>query len=398
MVGFPDLNRAPQETSFAERPGGQRQLARASRLAAIVFLTVAIVLASNAGSVVQGTEPLPARAQSPVEPALTKLHDLYLTTGSPVDPTALNSSYSPAGISDSGFLESAQVVGGLVLIEAASIDAPAALVSLEALGFAKGVAFGNVISGYLPIVAIPALESISGLQAIRMARIESSAGSVTSQGDAGLRADIARATHGVDGAGITIGVISDSYNCLGGAASDVASGDLPPGVVVQQELPGCSGGTDEGRAMMQLIHDLAPGADLIFQTGFTGAAAMAQGILDLQTAGADIIVDDIGYLTQPFFQDGVIAQAVDTVVAAGVAYFSAAGNDADQSYESDFRAGGSYALGDFPSAAGAPTFFGGVAHDFDPGPGVTEFQRITLPVGAVRFSLQWDQPALSAGG
>ena len=49
--------------------------------------------------------------------------------------------------------------------------------------------------------------------------------------------------------------------------------------------------------------------------------------------GADIIVDDVGYLTEPFFQDGVIAQAVNAAAKKGVIYFSSAGNSADAHYE-----------------------------------------------------------------
>ena len=51
-----------------------------------------------------------------------------------------------------------------------------------------------------------------------------------------------------------------------------------------------------------------------------------------------MIVDDIIYFAEPFFSDGVVAQAVDDVAAAGVAYFSSAGNrSGTQGYVSDFR-------------------------------------------------------------
>ena len=74
---------------------------------------------------------------------------------------------------------------------------------------------------------------------------------------------------GYNGAGINVGVLSDSYNNLGGAAADVASGDLPAaGVNVLED--NSSGGTDEGRAMCQLIHHVAPGASISFATAEGG--------------------------------------------------------------------------------------------------------------------------------
>src|SRR6202030_3283071 len=91
---------------------------------------------------------------------------------------------------------------------------------------------------------------------------------------------------------------------------------------------------DEGRAMLQIVHDVAPGASLAFYTAENGEAAFANGIAALAAnAHAKVIVDDVGYFDEPFFQDGVIAQAIDTVVAQGVAYFSAAGNDGSDAYE-----------------------------------------------------------------
>ncbi|BAC89218.1 FG-GAP-like repeat-containing protein [Gloeobacter violaceus] len=152
-------------------------------------------------------------------------------------------------------------------------------------------------------------------------------GSVTSEGDKAHTADTARSTYGVNGTGIKIGVLSDSYNCQGAAAADIASGDLPAaGVTVLQEDPGCSSGSDEGRAMLQIVHDLAPGAQLYFATAFESVEGFAENIVALKNAGCTVIVDDVEYFNESPFQDAPIAQAVNEVTAAGVAYFSSAGN------------------------------------------------------------------------
>jgi subtilisin family serine protease len=289
-----------------------------------------------------------------------------------------------------------RVSEGRVVIDAvASGDVHALQADLEALGLQGAVAFGRIVSGQLPITAIEDMAALASLHFARPAYATTHAGLVTSQGDQALRADVVRAVVGLDGTGVTVGVLSDSFDCLGGAAADVASGDLSP-VVVIQELPGCTGGTDEGRAMLQLVHDVAPGASLAFATAFTGQAGFASNILALQAAGADVIVDDVSFFAEPMFQDGIIAQAVDTVKGMGVPYFSSAGNSHRQSYESRFRAGPFFADGAFPSAPGAPHFFGGTAHDFDSGLGEDVFQRITVPAGTgFTLSFQWDSPFAS---
>ncbi len=221
-------------------------------------------------------------------------------------------------------------------------------------------------------------------------------GSVTGQGDPAMGADKARNKFGVDGNGVTIGVLSDSFNTLGGASDDIASGDLPGAgnplgnttpVNVLEELSFTA--SDEGRAIIQLIHDVAPGADFIFHTGvFPNQAGFADAITELAEAGADIIIDDILYLREPMFQDGVIAQAVDKVVANGVAYFSSAGNTGRSSYESAFNPSGQFELES-----------GGEFHDFDPGAGVDTLQSINVFEGqTIRISFQWDSPFFSVSG
>src|SRR5215831_15300144 len=198
-------------------------------------------------------------------------------------------------------------------------------------------------------------------------------GTVNSEGDRTHRADDTRNTYGYAGQGIRIAVLSDSYDNQSGAAADVASGNLPgPGnplgnttpVTVVQDNP--SGGTDEGRAMLQIVHDIAPKAQLFFATANGGPANFASNILALRNApnNCDIIIDDVFYFSESPFQDGIIAQAVNTVTAGGALYFSSAGNQGNVAkntagyFEGDFNDAGSAA---FTFPGGAKT---GTIHNF----------------------------------
>jgi subtilisin family serine protease len=234
-----------------------------------------------------------------------------------------------------------------------------------------------------------------------------------SQGDVSLRADLARSTLGVTGSGVTVGVLSDSFGCnppafVPGAPTstkdeDVSNDELPMDINILKDLSAadCASGTDEGRAMAQLIHDVAPGAGIAFHTAFESELDFAEGIIRLRDrAGADVIVDDVRYFAEPFFSDGMIAQAVDIVAAGGegVPYFSSAGNSARESYESSYRPF------NFLTNAGK-NLNGGAAvvrrfHDFDPGPGVRILQPVVVvpdeDAGLIIFSFQWDQPHRTA--
>jgi hypothetical protein len=152
-------------------------------------------------------------------------------------------------------------------------------------------------------------------------------GSTTSEGDATHAAPQARAAYGLTGSGVRIGVLSDGVSHL---SASQASGNLGPVTVL------AVGAGDEGTAMLEIIADLAPGAQLFFATARGGPAAFAQRIRDLRAAGCDIIVDDVFYFVESAFQDGqigtsptnggVVIEAVKEVAASGAMYFSSAGN------------------------------------------------------------------------
>ncbi len=114
--------------------------------------------------------------------------------------------------------------------------------------------------------------------------------------------------------------------------------------------------------------------------------ATRNAILNLKTAGAKVIVDDIIWPDEPMFQDGIIAQAIDQVVSQGVTYFSAAGNESVVSYQSAFNPGNVVTINGSPETT----------HLFATG---VNLQPITIPNGAkFEISLQWDSPSASAGG
>jgi hypothetical protein len=219
-----------------------------------------------------------------------------------------------------------------------------------------------------------------------------SVGSVASEGDTTHRASTARGVFNVDGTGIKIGVISDGVTSLTAAQT---TGDV--GLVTV--LPGQEGTGDEGTAMLEIVHDIAPGAQLYFATADPTITQFAQNIRDLRTAGCDIIVDDVGYFVESPFQDGapgvtntnggVVTQAVNDVVAGGALYFSSAANSGNKNdgtsttWEGDFVSGGTLAV--VPG--------GGLVHDFDPTAAVAQFDLITVGGGTgVPINLSWSDP------
>jgi hypothetical protein len=257
-------------------------------------------------------------------------------------------------------IEDIEAAGGAVLSVNARYNTLRARISLdqlESIAASSQVRFiqprqeflNNRISGTISAAFSPAsrTERTAGVRAMlsgalgamkRKRQFRPQVGSTLSEGDATHRADDARDFFGITGAGVKIGVLSDGVENL---ASSQASGDLPPVTV----LPGQIGSGDEGTAMLELIHDLAPGAELFFATALPTITTFADNIRLLRSAGCDIIVDDILYFVETPFHDGqaagvvsntnggVVTQAVNDVTADGALFFSSAGNSGNKNDE-----------------------------------------------------------------
>lgn len=243
-------------------------------------------------------------------------------------------------------------------------DAAAAEPALRAAGLTAIRSSGAVVEGWLPSSGLAALANVADVRSVRPVR----PGRLRVTADGPARADLARAT-GYDGTGVVVGVISDGVDGL--PATTVPAGT------------NCDRGSgSEGRAMIEIVKTLAPGVTTLFSEGLSSSTALIDSVACLRAAGAQVIVDDIGFFDEPFFEDGDVARTVAAAVAAGVSYHSAAGNEAEVHYGAPFcpAAGSSY-------------------HDFNCGVGGVDVND-AVDVGPnqqLDCVLQWNDPWGAAG-
>jgi subtilisin family serine protease len=352
-------------------------------------------------------------------PWLINLSDEFrqFATSSPGQPPSAFKSRNPA----------LNVQNGQVVIEGVMNDPVAFNRTLSEIGATDIHGGGILFSARVPVDSLrrlgadPALRSAAPV----LAKTRALQVPVISQGVGSLFGLDGRDHPEIDGSGKRIGVLSDSFGCepppfdpgapTSTVAEDKANDELPSDIVVAAD--GCPGGDDEGRAMLQITHDVAPGATGAFHTAFRGSFDFACGIMELggiNTPGAagacgtfgvhyspltggnisNVIVDDVIYFAEPMFMPGAIAQAADTVAQAGIPYFSSAGNQARASYEAPYKEildNGNFGRNLNRGVAPGPNAMR--VHDF--GSGDTAQTISMIQAGGSSFvilSFQWDQP------
>ena len=300
---------------------------------------------------------------------------------------------APAVQAVGGRVVAASVAGNAVRasVPLSAVESLAGKAGVQHVGVAAQAMLANEGGRVAPASKAELTRRISG--ALAQAKTRSAAipaavdqGSTVSEGDKAHGADQARARFKVTGTGVTVGVLSDGVDSL---PASIASGDLPADTRV---LPGQEGDGDEGTAMMEIVHDLAPNAHLIFATAFTSEQSFADNIRALRAAGADIIVDDVVYFAESPFQDSGPAQAVIDVTNDGALYFSSAGNEQNV----DDRTAGNWE-GDYDPAGQTIGKFAGEAHDWDPGPLTQALNPVSDDSAGVPTILQWNDPQGHSG-
>jgi hypothetical protein len=280
---------------------------------------------------------------------------------------------------------------GTLRLDVAAAVTPALEQAIRDLG-------GQVLSAFPArgalrvLLSLARVEALAALPEVRQVRPVQgfllNAGSVTSEGDVAHAAASVRARYGVDGTGVKVGVLSDGID---GYYTRQLSGDVSEITL----LPGQSGYGSEGLAMLEIVHDLAPGAQLVFATAVEGVASFAANIEALRAShGCNVIIDDVTYFDEGAFQDGPIARAVNTVTAAGALYFSSAGNSGNLTQGTSGTWEGDFVDSGVAVPAFAGSLFDGLpVHSFNglSGPAAAVGNEILVD-GYYSVTLKWSDP------
>ncbi len=303
---------------------------------------------------------------------------------------------------------------GRVMVQAALAGDPgAAARELEAAGMrvSRVADDAGIAVGMLPIAELERAAALPGVRFLSLPDVPTLAsGSQLTQGDAILDADNLRTLYGVNGSGVRVGVISDG---LEGLAAAQGSGDLPSvnsstcdvvaSVPAGEPADATSTGAGaEGTAMLEIVHDMAPGAELWLgyfgmNTSTHGTIADFMAAVDCLAANVDVVVDDIqSFNIGPYDGTSTISQNANTELNRATnrirGYYTVAGNMALQHYQE-------------PYVDSAPLNSASNLHTFQ-STGSTSNQLSLVPRtgdplylvsgGSVVVMLQWNDPFASS--
>jgi hypothetical protein len=198
--------------------------------------------------------------------------------------------------------------------------------------------------------------------------IATNLGGLKTEGDILVRSNGIREVFGVSGRNIRVGVIGNGVQSLNLSQN---SGELSDVDVLM------AGTGDEGTAMLEIIHDIAPDADLSFHAYGTSSDTFKVAVTRLAEAGCQVICDDLYFFRQPFLQDGDVATHIRETLRQypNLIYVTVSGNFAPLHYQGTWK-------------SSEPTMLNHTCHDF--GGGDSAINITQLPGEQMIATLQWD--------
>jgi hypothetical protein len=242
----------------------------------------------------------------------------------------------------------------------------------------------GLVDAIVPYDKVDAVAALSWVAAVRPTiRPAVDAGPVTSEGVSLHNADGAQ-TAGFTGAGQKVGAISGDVDNL---AYSQAQGELPADVQVLEQA---AYDDDEGTAMLEIVHDMAPDAKLVFNSTGDTLTQYVGAFHNLADAGVTMITEDIALDDEPAFQQGIGAATAETLAQHGIWVSSSAGNlgarHAPRVSAAGTGRGPDGAVGPFTNCATAPT------NTVNLRGADNTYNLNLLPGAAFLATLQWSEP------
>jgi hypothetical protein len=291
--------------------------------------------------------------------------------GAPLTPTSITDAQPALG----GFLASGLLrldeQGRVQVYIHVSATSPGIAGEMEALGAVVEIQSeaGDTVQARVPIRALPRIAALGYVKSVTPPNYgHVNVGSRLTEGDALLDFNDVRTNFGVDGSGVTIGVISDgiyglqdainsadlpvtNFNRVGGKLTSTTDGVIAQSFRSDRDLEaGLSPGTRgaEGTAMLEIVHDIAPGAQLRFANFATSLEFNAA--VDFLAANSDVVVDDITWFTPPYDQTSTISTNTATELNKPEnrirGYYTSVANQALNHYQEDYVAWTEFDCGD----------------------------------------------------
>lgn len=260
--------------------------------------------------------------------------------------------------------------GDRIVVIVESTDRPAGRGAVSAARGAIEAEHAGLLQAVIPVTALEAVARAPGVRLVRPP-LHARALAVSGQGPTATGAGPWHAA-GLRGTGAKVAIIDLGFT---GYAARQASGDLPADVTT---VDLCSGGlsteTAHGTAVAEIVHEMAPAAQLhLICIGTEVQLGLANEYA--KTNGIHVVNHSVGWLNSSRGDGGGAAGTPDAIVADaranGILWVNAAGNEAQRHWS-----------GTFLSADGDGW------HDFGPG---DEVNAVTLNAGVPYcFFLKWD--------